>query len=114
MKIDNALLDELYKETKRVQREEMRDCQRWSYYQAQIDLIETLQSLDNDIDLSNNQDSLKQYALSIIDDLEEDGYDLTEGSWLLQWKYDERPDIPITLIVGEFTEIETSNPEDLQ
>ena len=113
MKIDNALLDELYQETLRVRNEELRGCQRWLYYQAQIDLIETLQSLDKDIDLSNNNDSLNQYALSIIEDLEEDGHDFTEGCWMLQWKYDERPDIPVTLIVGEFADIEESDPGSL-
>ncbi len=64
-------------------------------------------------DLSNNKDSLKDYALSLIEDLEEEGYDLTEGSWILSWHYDERPDIKITLIIGNDEEIEASNPGEL-
>ena len=113
MKIDNALLDELYRETVRERNEEVVDSPAWCYYMRMIHLIETLQSLDKDIDLSNNNDSMKEYALSIIEDLEEDGHDFTEGCWMLQWKYDERPDIPVTLIVGEFADIEESDPGSL-
>lgn len=112
MKIDNALLDEIYNETKRLQKEEEVDNEAWAYYNGMIHMLETLQTLDKDIYLSNNNDSLKEYALAIIDDLEEDGYDLQEGSWLLQWRYEERPDVPVTIIIGEFTEIDESSPGD--
>lgn len=54
MKIDNALLDRIYQETKRVQKEEVGEYQKWPYYQGMLDLIETLQTLDKDIALADN------------------------------------------------------------
>ena len=107
MKMDDTVLDNIYQETLR-----LRDAQalvagnEWHYYNGIVHAIETLQTLDKDIDMSNNNDSLKQYALSIIDDLEEDGADLVGGAYILQWKYDERPDINVTLVLGEFEYIE--------
>jgi len=64
-------------------------------------------------DLSNDKDSLKDYALFLIEALEEEGYDLTEGSWTLTWTYDERPDIKITLTIGDYEDIEESKPGEL-
>ena len=64
-------------------------------------------------DLSNTKDSLKDYALSLIKDLEEEGYDLTEGPWALSWHYNERPDIKITLIIGDYEDVDESEPGEL-
>jgi hypothetical protein len=108
MTIDNAVMDEIYKTTIIERKAFPEDSKEWHYYTGIINIIETLQT----IDLSNNNDSLKDYALSIIDDLEEDGYNLEDGAWLLQWKYDERPDVKVTLIVGDYEDIEESKPGD--
>jgi hypothetical protein len=108
MTMDNAVMDEIYKTTIIERKAFPEDSKEWHYYTGIMHIIESLQI----IDLSNNNDSLKDYALSIIDDLEEDGYDFTEGSWILSWRYEERPDIKVTLIVGDYEDIEESKPGD--
>jgi hypothetical protein len=113
MNIDNNVLDELYLAVIENRSTFLEESKEWYFCTGIISLIEDLHSLDKELVPRNNGDSMKEYALSIIDDLEEDGNDLTEGCWMLQWKYDERPDIAVTLIVGEFVDIEESDPGSL-
>ena len=103
MKIDNALLDELYKECIKSRNEKPLESEGWFYYEGMIDLLEQLQTIDKDIDLSNNKDSLKDYALSIMDDLEEnEKHNFETHSYIYQWRYDERPDVLVTIVLGDF------------
>lgn len=103
MKIDNALLDELYTEAVRDKERNTKGSTEWFYYCGLVDVLELLQTVDKDIDLSNANDSMKDYALSIIDDLEEnDHHDFSTQSYVYQWRYDERPDVLVTMVLGDF------------
>ena len=103
MKIDNALLDELYTEALRDKERNTKGSTEWFYYCGLVDILELLQTMDKDIDLSNNNDSLKDYALSIIDDLEEnEKHKFETHSYVYQWRYQERPDVLVTLVLGDF------------
>jgi len=103
MKIDNTLLDELYKECIKSRNKKNSNSKEWYYYEGMIDLLEELQSVDKDIDLSNANDSMKDYALSIIDDLEEnENHDFNTHSYVYQWRYDERQDVLVTMVLGDF------------
>ena len=46
----------------------------------------------------NNQ--LKEQILAIMEDIREEGYDLQDDVFVLQWRYDEEPDVNISLYIG--------------
>ena len=103
MKIDNDFLDEIYKDCVRERNEAAEGSNDHCYFSGIIHFIESLQALDKDIDLSNANDSLKDYALSIIDDLEEnEKHKFETHSYVYQWRYQERPDVLVTLVLGDF------------
>lgn len=103
MKIDNDFLDEIYKECVRERDASDEGSKDHRYFSGITHFIETLQTYDKDLEQSNSPSSLKDYALDIIHDLEKnEGYDLSDGCFILQWRYDERPDVLVTLTLGDF------------
>jgi hypothetical protein len=106
MKIDNNELEYVYKEMVKERNRQIKSSSEWNYYCGVVTALEIIQTLDKEIDLSNNNDSLKDYALSAIEDLEEDGHDLTDSCYMFHWRYDERPDVLVTLVLGDFEYLE--------
>lgn len=53
------------------------------------------------------KETIKECLLAIIKDIrDEEGWDLKTNSFVLQWTYDEEPDVKFTLYIGDHDSIE--------
>lgn len=51
-------------------------------------------------------DLIKHHLLEIVEDLEEDGMNVLEEVYVMQWTYKEKPDVKFTLYIGSEDKID--------